>query len=349
MHLGLLAHYSRGAFFPSGGSGPLRDAFVDALSDCGATLKRNARVKSILHEHGRTTGVQLTDGTVFEARTVISNAQANLTYEMVGVEHLRPRLQKKLRTTEQSIGSIVVFAGVDGDLDTSAVGSSNVWSYEDLDIDKAFGDAAMGDYRQCGSFFLTVPTNKDPNGGLAPKGKQTVELVTLCNSEPFAKWFGTKTKRRGDEYEQLKQDIGDFYLERAERVLPGLRDHLEFRDVATPATNVTYASAVDGNIYGPAHGPGQVFPFRFMPKAPLDGLFLCGASVMSAGVVPCAGSGRDAGKLALKRLDQTSPSWLGRVREKVAPRIVGSKKAEVGEEAVGALPRRPEGDASIPL
>ena len=38
MLIGLLTHYSRGAFFPAGGSGPLRDAYVDGLKAHGATL-----------------------------------------------------------------------------------------------------------------------------------------------------------------------------------------------------------------------------------------------------------------------------------------------------------------------
>ena len=49
-----------------------------------------------------------------------------------------------------------------------------------------------------------------------------------------------------------------------------------------PATNISFAATPDGNIYGPAHTPDQVIPFRFSSRAPIDGLYLCGASVMSA-------------------------------------------------------------------
>ena len=37
-------------------------------------------------------------------------------------------------------------------------------------------DAAMADPKKGGSFFLTVPTNKDPDGGLAPEEP----LVASC-------------------------------------------------------------------------------------------------------------------------------------------------------------------------
>ena len=324
MHLGLLSHYAGGAYFPAGGSGPLRDAFVAGLQEEGATLHRNARVLSILHQGGGVKGVQLEDGRVFHAETVISNTQATDTYRMAGLEHLSPRFQKKVRDTEHSIGSIVICAGVDGELDTSSVGSANIWSYDSLDIDVAFGPEAMSDFRKCGSFFLTVPTNKDPSGQLAPDGKQCVELVTLCNPQPFSKWFGQKTMRRGEEYAQLKDDIARFYLERAEKHLPGLRDHVEFYEVGTPATNLSYTLSPEGNIYGPAHTPQQLFPFRYGVKAPIDGLFLCGASIVSAGVVSCAASGRSAGKLALQsRKRSTFQSLL----DSKFPRVRGERRA----------------------
>jgi len=323
MHMGLLGHYARGAYFPHGGSGSLRDAFVDGLKEEGAVLKRNARVSTILHRGGRVTGVQLEDGQVYEARVVISNAQATATYEMVGLEHLRPRLRRKVERTEHSVASLCLFLGVSGDLDTSGVGSSNVWAYADPDIDVAFGRQSLTDWREGGSFFLTVPTNKDPEGGLAPEGKQTVEMVTVLDGQPWAKWFGTKTKRRGDEYEAVKQEIADFYLERAERYLPGLRDEMLFCEVATPATNVSYTLSPEGNIYGPAHGPNQIAPFRFAPWTAVEGLYLCGASVVSCGIVPCASSGRDAGKLALGKLEEKSAHWLRRLERKVAPPVRG--------------------------
>lgn len=338
MHLGLLGHYSRGAYFPAGGGGALRDAFVEALRQEGAVLERNARVTKILHSGGRVRGVQRADGTVHTARVVISNAQATQTYGMVGLEHLRPRLRRKIERVEHSVGSIVLFLGVDGGLDTSAIGSANLWAYDDLDIDRTFSRASLDDPRRAGSFFLTVPTNKDPRGGLAPDGMQTVELVTLAGSRPFERWFGAKTKRRGEAYEQLKREIAAAYLEAAERYLPGLRDHLVLHDVSTPATNVTYAAAPAGNIYGPAHTPAQIPPFRFSPWTPVEGLYLCGASVMSAGVVPCASSGRDAGKLALAELARGQRPWHRRLRERVAPSVIGQQGPD---PAPAREPRQP--------
>ncbi|MEQ9323535.1 MAG: hypothetical protein RIF41_30515, partial [Polyangiaceae bacterium] len=56
-------------------------------------------------------------------------------------------------------------------------------------------------------------------------------------------------------------------------------------------------------------------PFRFGSRTPIEGLLLCGSSVLGAGIVPCASSGRAAGKLALADLERRRPAkvpvrWL---------------------------------------
>ena len=79
-----------------------------------------------------------------------------------------------------------------------------------------------------------------------------------------------------------------------------MRDHIVLQEVATPATNVSYTLSPDGSAYGPAHTVDQSLPFRFGARAPLGGLYLCGASVISAGVVSCASSGRMAARYALQ-------------------------------------------------
>jgi phytoene dehydrogenase-like protein len=308
MLLGLLAHYADGAYFPAGGSGPMRDGFVTALRAEGAELVRNARVAKILHEGGRVTGVRTADGTSYLARTVISNAQADATFAMVDAASLGKRFQRKLEQTEYSLASIILFLGVDGALDTRKLGSANIWHYGSNDIEAAYAPGPLDDFRQSTSYFLTVPTNKDPDGKLAPAGHQTVELVTLCRGKPFARWFDEKTMRRGHEYEALKAEIAEHFLGLAETHLPGLRKHIVLQEVATPATNYSFTLSSGGNIYGPALTPAQLMPFRFGPRTPIEGLLLCGSSVMGDGIVSCASSGRVAGKLALA---DSRPARLG--------------------------------------
>ncbi|MCP4294037.1 MAG: AMP-binding protein [Proteobacteria bacterium] len=143
---------------------------------------------------------------------------------------------------------------------------------------------------------------KDTKGERAPVGDHIVEIVTFVNSEKFKSFFDQKVKKRGKEYKELKDRIADNMIHAAEKFIPGLMDNIVIREVSTPATNYTYTNSPEGNIYGPAQTVVQSGPNRFSITGPLDGLFLSGASVISAGVFPCAASGFWAGKKALKRI-----------------------------------------------
>ena len=43
----VLCHYMNGAYYPKGGSGAMRDCFVDAIKQNGGQLKNLSKVKNI--------------------------------------------------------------------------------------------------------------------------------------------------------------------------------------------------------------------------------------------------------------------------------------------------------------
>ena len=82
--------------------------------------------------------------------------------------------------------------------------------------------------------------------------------------------------------------------------MPGIREHVVFCDLGTPLTNQHYLAAHQGNLYGTAKSPFQMGPLAFPIKAPLDGLWLCGASTLSHGVAGATASGLAAAKGILR-------------------------------------------------
>jgi phytoene dehydrogenase-like protein len=311
--LGVLDHYLRGAYFPVGGSRALRDAFVRGIERHGGEMRRNAAVERIVVAGGRATGVRCRDGQSYEADAVISNADATVTYrDLVGEAALPWLTRRKVERTRLSLGSVCLFIGTDLDVAAAGMTDANVWSYPTTDIDGAYAQVFAGKLPPQDFFFLSSPSLKDPGGERkAPPGHHTLELVTLVPFEPFARWTGTKSMKRGADYEQLKGELQDRYLGCVEQLVPGIRDHLQVIEVGTPVTNISYAASPRGAIYGPDHTPGQMGPFRFAPRSPIDGLYLCGASVFGCGIVPSGLSGFKAGKMvaAARRARGAHPSW----------------------------------------
>lgn len=314
--LGLIDHYIRGAYFPVGGAGAMRDALVDAIKRHGGVLARNTPVERILLRDGAVAGVRTKAGEHVDARTVVSNADAAHTYRaLVGEEHLPFLLKRKVAKTHLSVASICLFLGTDLDLSKHGMTDANIWVYPTTDLDRFYDPMHRGEMPDLDFFFLSSPSLKDPGAEDGPPpGHDSLELVTLAPYEPFAAWEGLKSMRRGEEYEALKQRLYDRYTRAAERFVPGLRAHVKVAEVATPVTNVTYATAPRGAIYGPEMTPDQIGPFRFGTKGAFGGLFFCGAAIHGGGVVPAALSGLQAGRSAAKHAAHAGP-----VQVSVAP------------------------------
>jgi all-trans-retinol 13,14-reductase len=314
--LGVLDHYLRGAYFPRGGSGALRDAFVSAIGRRGGVMRRNRRVARILLRRGRVEGVRCEDGEEFLAPTVISNVDAAVTYrELVGEANLPPRLRRKTQDTRYSLSSICLFVGTDLDVAAAGMTDANIWNYPSTDLEGCYAPTA--DWMPPAEhFFLSSPSLKDPEGtGNMPRGHHTLELVTLVAFEPFAAWAGMRSMRRGADYEELKVRLGERYLGAMERYVPGVSGRIRALEISTPVTNLSYASAPRGAIYGPEQSPDQCGPFRHAVRGAIPGLFLCGASTLGAGVVPAAMSGFAAGNAATGvRVSIFGPSSSGERR-----------------------------------
>jgi phytoene dehydrogenase-like protein len=304
--LGLLNHYLDGAYFPIGGSKAIRDAYVKGIETKGGTALRNHAGSRILLENGRVSGVHCKNGEEYFAPTIISNVDAVTTYrDLIGTANLSSSLRKKTSDTRHSLASLCLFIGTDLDITQCGMTDANIWNYASIDIDRAYAPILRGELPPHEFFFLSSPSLKDPiSGAKAPPGHHTLEFVTLAPFEPFAPWAEMKTKKRGQEYEQLKTKLEARYLESIEKYVPGIGKHVTTLDLGTPATNVSYTSSPLGSIYGPEMTPAQMTPFRYGARGAIDGLYLCGSSVLGAGIVPCAASGSIAAKTALR--DQKS-------------------------------------------
>lgn len=310
--MAVIGHFLGGAYFPIGGTKAVRDAYVACLQEQGAELRRNSPVERILVENGRAVGVRTRKGEELRADVVISNAPAVPTLQkLVGMETLPGRLRRKVSRAEYSLGSLCAFVGTDLQPQDHGVTEANVWHYPSYDIDALYAPALEGRIGHDLPFFLTVPTLKDPSNTHAPAGKHTVELITFAPYNQFEPWVGQKSMKREQAYNELKQQLGDRLIERAERYIPGLRDHMVVHEIATPATNVSYVNTPAGSIYGLSHTPGQIGLGRFGTRTPVQGLFLCGADVLGGGIATCATSGTMAARAAMAR-----PSRLQRLRQR---------------------------------
>ncbi|UCF73293.1 MAG: NAD(P)/FAD-dependent oxidoreductase [Deltaproteobacteria bacterium] len=299
------AHYLKGAYYPHGGGGALRDAFVKGLRKHGAELKNRSRVVSINKQGGEFV-VEIESDHRYTARAVISDADPVITLgRLVNPKLVAPRIKTKASRMRPSAGALCAFIGTDLDLPSIGITDANIIHYSDYDINKVYELFPVSrPPEDFPSFFITSPSVKDPDGGHAPEGYHTIEIITGASYELFKKWANLPSGKRGDEYKALKEKMGERLIAAAERYIPGLSQHLDLVEYATPLSNAYWVNAVRGGCYGPEHSPDQIGRGRFTSfTAGIDGLFLAGAGTIGCGVMPCVASGILAGGKAASYLE----------------------------------------------
>ena len=83
--------------------------------------------------------------------------------------------------------------------------------------------------------FVSFPSAKDPKWKSHPgrENKSTCVIVTMANWDWYKKWDKNPVKRRGDDYDEIKNTCGEMLIEQACQLFPQIRDHIDYKDIGT--------------------------------------------------------------------------------------------------------------------
>lgn len=297
LHAGLMMHYLQyGAYFPQGGGQIMSDHLANAIEAHGGKVLLNASVERILVENRVAVGVELhnkfTGRRSVRASKIICGADIKHTLlELIDSEHLPGKLLGRARDWEMSPALGMVFLGVKQELLAKAhpgreFPNSNFWIHTSYDQEREYRLARAGKLVDNPFAYVTVASVKDPtNEHLSPPGVVNLQVMGLAPSGPEA-WgvseeeFQSGEYRKSERYAELKERYASNLLGTAEKVLPGIRDHIVFQEVATPLSHTRYTNSTGGTSYGIALTPEQFLHKRPGPNVTgIDGLILCGASL----------------------------------------------------------------------
>lgn len=256
----MMSFINENAYYVRGSFQKLADAFVAALKKFGGELVFPRRVERILlDERGHACGIELDkDGERIHARRVISNSDAYQTFmNMVGPEHLTEDFAQSIASRPLSISAFEVFLGVEADLKAQGVLHETFFA-PGHDPQEVYDNHARAEIFGCG---LSVPTIEDDT--VAPAGHHIV-CATM-----FAPWD------RPWNDKEYKWRIAEGLIDEAEKVIPGLRENIVYKDAGTPFTMHRYSGNRNGAIYGWDSSPKSLAT-RLAMETPIPGLYLAG-------------------------------------------------------------------------
>ncbi len=228
-------------YYLQGTSMMMNQAILEAAKRMGAVAKMNCGVKKIIIENGKAVGVIDDNGEEYRAKKVISNISPLHTYGALMDENEVPESAREyLKPYTVGISAITCFIGLDCTPEEIGFTTSFTLNYKSDDANKDFKDA----YKllpENDPLVATCYTVDDPN--VSPAGTSVITAGTLKYG---AEW----EKLSPEEYYEKKYEAGRRIVARLEEMYPGITEHIEEMEVATPLTHMRYLNHPGGAIYG---------------------------------------------------------------------------------------------------
>ncbi|MFN6559289.1 MAG: phytoene desaturase family protein [Nostoc sp. ChiSLP01] len=298
-HTSLVCDYSEGAYYPKHHFKHFVNTIADVITAGGGVIKYSTPVNHIQVSNGTVHSV-LADGITYRAsKAYISDLDPKLTVELMhDSEALSYKERQRLTRYEYSASAFNIYLGLDNRFDPQryGIGNWNIWYYPTGNLNKEYQQQLQGDLSHPW-IFLSCPTMKSSEPGMAPEGHHILEIATVCSYEPFEYLHKTDPKaykaRKREVYQQMMTSVRD--------LIPDVDNYARMKVYGTPTTSEFYLGQPQGNIYGAKLVPKQVGLNRLGYVTELPNLFLVGASAGYPSVPGVIGNGMDVVELLTGR------------------------------------------------
>jgi len=287
MHVSIAKHYFQGGCFPVGGSAQIVETIDPVIAESGGTILTNAEVAEVVIENGKATGVKMSDGKVFKGDIIISGAGIVNTYEKFLPQEVvtKHSLQEKLKKVTPSIAHVCLYIGLNGSPEELNLPKANYWIYpDDLDHDDCVSRYEKDIDAAFPVVYISFPAAKDPTWNERYPGKSTIDIITAMPYNLFNEWKGTRWKKRGEDYEALKEKLAQRLLEELYKKEPQVKGKVDHYELSSPITTQHFMNYDKGELYGIDHNPERYEQRFLQPKTPIKNLYLTGQDIVTCGV-----------------------------------------------------------------
>lgn len=273
--------------FVLGGMGALPDALAAAARSQGVDIRLNAPVNRILVKEGRTTGVELADGSAVRSKAVLSTADPKRTFlQLMNPDDLprdflgavrRIKMHGAAMKVNCALSELPRWSALPDTPGPQHQGSTYVGPSIEY-VEEAFADAKQG--RPSERPWMEVVTQSALDPSVAPPGKHTLSIYVQYSPYHLA----------SGSWDDRKEAYGDRVVETLSEYAPNLPKAILAREVVTPLDLERRFGLTEAHQSHGEMGPDQFFSFRPVPgwanyRMPVKGLYLCGAGAHPGGGV----------------------------------------------------------------
>jgi len=306
-----------GTFYPIGGASEIALNIIPVIEKAGGKVLVRAPVSEIIASGGKVCGVRVTRGTKESvdilAPIIISNAGLYNTFERLLPKSLSSKSYYTdiCKTLKPGMAAMSVFVGMNKSGKELDLKKHSIWAFTDNNVNynvekycsQSVEDSLCSDVPL---LFISFPSIKDPEWTNHPgrEDKSTCTIIGLASWDWFTNWDNKAVKKRGDDYDELKNTIGHQMIEQTCKIFPQMRDCIDYVDIGSPVTNKHYIAQPYGELYGLDHSQARFDPLtvaKLRPQTDIPGLLLTGQDILSCGFTGALFGGVIAAQAALGR------------------------------------------------
>ena len=295
-------HYFEGGYYPIGGSRMIAETIIPGIQSKGGKVVLSTGVKKILTHNGNAIGVLLDNGDEIMSKKIISSAGVKNTFEvLLNDENKTSNKSASINQVDASTGYYCLHIGLNKSAKEIGLNNANLWVYPGYDHDQNLENYLLDNKQSYPVVFISFPSAKDPTWDKYHPNSATIEVITVAEFSKHKQWEDTEWKKRGDEYDLLKENISQSLLESLYKHSPNTKGHVDYYELSTPLTSRDLANYKEGELYGINHTPKRFKQRWLRPETKIKNLFLTGQDIVTAGVSAAMMSGVITSSAILKK------------------------------------------------
>ena len=221
-------HYYEGGYYPIGGSRMIAETIIPGIQSKGGKAVLSTGVNKILTHKGKAIGVKLDNGDEILSKKVISSAGVKNTFEVLLNDENKPSNKSvPINQVDASTGYYCLHIGLNKSAKDIGLSNANLWVYPGYDHDENLGNYLSDNKKPYPVVFISFPSAKDPTWDKEHPNSATIEVITVAEFARHKKWEETEWKKRGDDYDSLKENVSQSLLESLYKHSPNTKGHVD--------------------------------------------------------------------------------------------------------------------------